>query len=103
MVGMSYPKRIYFGDGGEISANFRPADTPPNVGDADAREGDFLHVPQGGLHAFGNDSDAPAEMLLLFTPGAPREQYFEKLSQLGRFTAEERATFLDEHDSYFVD
>ena len=69
----------------------------------DAREGDFLHVPQGGLHAFGNDSDAPAEMLLLFTPGAPREQYFEKLSQLGRFTAEERATFLDEHDSYFVD
>jgi quercetin dioxygenase-like cupin family protein len=162
MVGMSYPKRIYFGDGGEISASFRPADTPPNVGDAgdgihylattdttrgefglyrvvmgpkaggpkthfhrtisesffilngtvrlfngekwiDAREGDFLHVPQGGLHAFGNDSDAPAEMLLLFTPGAPREQYFEKLSQLGRFTAEERATFLDEHDSYFVD
>ena len=35
--------------------------------------GDFLHVPQGGLHAFRNDADSPAEMLLLFTPGAPRE------------------------------
>jgi hypothetical protein len=36
----------------------------------DAQQGDFLHVPQGGPHAFRNDSDAPADMLLLFTPGA---------------------------------
>ena len=65
--------------------------------------GDFLHVPQGGLHAFRNDSDALAEMLLLFTPGAPREEYFEKLSQLADATDEERARFLDKHDSYFVE
>jgi mannose-6-phosphate isomerase-like protein (cupin superfamily) len=65
----------------------------------EAGEGDFLHVPQGGLHAFRNDSDAAAEMLLLFTPGAPREEYFERL---GEVAEADRAAFLDEHDSYFV-
>ncbi|MET7353439.1 hypothetical protein [Streptomyces mirabilis] len=29
---MSYPKQVYFGDGGEINAHFLPADTAPNVG-----------------------------------------------------------------------
>ncbi|KAK1185767.1 cupin domain-containing protein [Streptomyces sp. NBS 14/10] len=69
----------------------------------DGQKGDFLHVPQGGLHAFRNDSDAPAEMLLLFTPGAPREEYFEGLSQLADATDEERAEFFVRHDSYFVE
>ncbi|UUN30972.1 cupin domain-containing protein [Streptomyces sp. FIT100] len=69
----------------------------------DAHSGDFLYVPQGGLHAFRNDSDAPAQMLLLFTPGAPREEYFENLSQLAGYTDEERARFLVKHDSYFVE
>ncbi|MFE7444307.1 hypothetical protein ACFU7X_28065 [Streptomyces chartreusis] len=50
---MSYPQRVYDGDGGEINADFRPADTPPNVGTAGA---DAIHF------AFRNDSDAPAEM-----------------------------------------
>ena len=156
---MSYPEKVYFGEGGEVSANFRPASTPPDLGSAgdgihylattevtrgefglyrvmmkpraggpkthfhrtisesfyilsgtvrlfngdtwvDGEQGDFLHVPQGGLHAFRNDADAPAEMLLLFTPGAPREEYFEKLGQVGQ---EDRAAFLDKHDSYFVE
>ncbi|GAA3591131.1 cupin domain-containing protein [Kribbella ginsengisoli] len=66
----------------------------------EAEEGDFLHVPQGGLHAFRNDSDAPADMLLLFTPGAPREEYFEQIAHIAK---EERASFLDKHDSYFPD
>lgn len=48
----------------------------------DATPGDFLHVPQGGVHAFRNDSGAPASMLLLFTPGAPREAYFEALADI---------------------
>lgn len=156
---MSYPEKVYFGDNGEVNANYRPATTPPDVGEPgsgihylattdvtrgefglyrvmmkpraggpkthfhrtisesffilsgtvnlyngekwiEAGEGDFLHVPQGGLHAFRNDADAPAEMLLLFTPGAPREEYFEKL---GSITEQERAAFLDKHDSYFVE
>lgn len=159
---MSYPKQVYFGESGEVNANFRSADSAPDVGRAgdgihylattditrgefglyrvmmkakaggprthfhrtisesffilkgtvrlfngekwiDAQEGDFLHVPQGGLHAFRNDADVPAEMLLLFTPGAPREEYFEKVAQMGDATEEERAKFLDKHDSYFVD
>ncbi|MFF4689874.1 cupin domain-containing protein [Streptomyces sp. NPDC001307] len=160
---MSYPEQVYQGDSGAVSAVFRPANSPPNLGEAgkdaihylattvttrgefglyrvemrakaggpkthfhksisesfyildgtvrlyngaqwvDAHKGDFLHVPQGGLHAFRNDSDAPADMLLLFTPGAPREEYFEKVSQLADATDEERAAFFVEHDSYFVE
>lgn len=49
---------------------------------ADAGPGDFLHVPPGGVHAFRNP-DGPASMLILFTPGAPRETYFEELAALG--------------------
>ncbi|MDT7782576.1 MAG: hypothetical protein QOF58_995, partial [Pseudonocardiales bacterium] len=30
---MSYPEKVYFGDDGEISANFRPADTRPELGE----------------------------------------------------------------------
>ena len=42
----------------------------------DCRPGDFVHVPDGGVHAFRNESGEPAEMLLHFAPGAPREGYF---------------------------
>ncbi|MEU6882356.1 cupin domain-containing protein [Streptomyces sp. NPDC046712] len=69
----------------------------------DARKGDFLYVPQGGLHAFRNDSDAPAEMLMLFAPGAPREEYFEGLAELADASDEERTAFFIKHDSYFVE
>ncbi|WP_100444490.1 cupin domain-containing protein [Glycomyces xiaoerkulensis] len=69
----------------------------------EADEGDFLYVPQGGVHGFRNDSDEPASMLLLFTPGAPREGYFENLKHLGRMSEEERAEFFDYHDTYWVD
>jgi mannose-6-phosphate isomerase-like protein (cupin superfamily) len=58
----------------------------------DGRPGDFLHVPPGGVHAFRNDSGARASMLLLFTPGAPREAYFAELAEIvatGRTMGEE--------------
>ena len=42
----------------------------------DAVKGDFLYVPQGGIHAFSNESGGPARMLILFAPGPPREKYF---------------------------
>src|SRR3954470_3151796 len=35
--------------------------------------GDFAHVPEGGVHGFRNTSGEPASLLILFTPGAPRE------------------------------
>lgn len=68
-----------------------------------ARTGDFLHVPEGGLHGFrGSDH---ARMLLMFTPGAPREDYFETLHALGHgatMTDDERVEFMLQHDTYWV-
>jgi quercetin dioxygenase-like cupin family protein len=67
--------------------------------------GDFLFVPEGGVHAFRNDSGEPASMLILFAPGAPREDYFETLADPARREAmddEQRAAFFDRHDTYWV-
>ncbi len=72
----------------------------------DAQPGDFLYVPPGGIHGFRNESGAPASMLILFTPGAPREGYFEGLAEvaLGKrtMTPEEYQAFLVEHDNHFI-
>ena len=48
----------------------------------DGTPGDFLFVPEGGIHAFQNESGEPASMLILFAPGAPREDYFETTAKL---------------------
>ncbi len=72
----------------------------------DATAGDFLFVPPGGIHAFRNESGRPASMLLLFAPGAPREQYFEGLAEIaasGRQLGEAEWTdFLRRHDQFPV-
>ncbi len=71
----------------------------------DATAGDFLYVPEGGVHAFQNESDAPASMLLLFAPGAPREAYFEALAQraAGRqFSDDEWLDLCRRHDNHFL-
>jgi mannose-6-phosphate isomerase-like protein (cupin superfamily) len=68
----------------------------------DSAPGDFLHVPIGGLHAFHNAGDEPASMLLLFTPGAPREPYFEGIAGLADMTDEERQDFFLRHDNHWV-
>jgi mannose-6-phosphate isomerase-like protein (cupin superfamily) len=163
---MSYPDARYHGDGGEVSAVYRPASQAPDllIGEAvrasylatgaltagqfglyrwdmgpkaggpaahfhrtitesffvlsgmvrlydgerwvDASAGDFLYVPQGGIHAFRNDSDGPASILLLFTPGAPREGYFEALRDVAtrqrQFAPDEWQAFLREHDNHMV-
>lgn len=71
-----------------------------------AGPGDFLHVPPGGVHAFRNDSGAPASMLMLFTPGAPREDYFAELDEVarsGRVLSEQEWTELyARHDQVMV-
>ncbi len=69
----------------------------------DATPGDFLYVPEGGVHAFRNESGEPASMLLLFAPGAPREGYFEGLAGLGRLSEQEKADFFVHHDTYWLD
>lgn len=72
----------------------------------DATPGSFLYVPERGVHGFSNESDEPAAMLILFAPGAPREDYFRALEEIGRtgrtFSAEEWAEFLARHDQYEV-
>jgi mannose-6-phosphate isomerase-like protein (cupin superfamily) len=162
---MSYPEPKYLGEGGEVSAIFRPGDAPPDLkvgtsearyvmkGEAtggkyglyrwdmapnspgatphfhrtlseaffvlagtvalydgekwvDGRAGDFLYVPEGGIHGFKNATPEPASMLILFSPGAPREPYFEGLADrvLGKrtFTPEEFDAFCRAHDNLFV-
>jgi mannose-6-phosphate isomerase-like protein (cupin superfamily) len=69
----------------------------------DATPGDFVHVPEGGVHAFRNESGEPASMLLHFAPGAPREGYFEGLVGLANLSEEERAAFFLEHDTFWLD
>jgi mannose-6-phosphate isomerase-like protein (cupin superfamily) len=74
---------------------------------AEAMAGDFLYVPKNGIHAFRNESEEPAAMLILFAPGRPREEYFKALAENARvgrtMTDEERTVFLAEHDQYMVD
>jgi len=64
--------------------------------------GDFLHVPFGGVHAFRNESGQPASMLILFTPGAPREDYFERVGTVARMSPQEREAFFLTHDTFWV-
>ena len=70
----------------------------------DATAGDFLHVPVGGVHGFRNASGEPAEMLLLFAPGAPRETYFEANAARAAAGADlpedEMLAFLRAHDQH---
>ncbi len=74
---------------------------------ADARPGDYVFVPEGGVHGFRNESGEPASMLILFSPGAPRERYFEGLAHLAhggeRPSDEEMAEFYARHDTWWVD
>lgn len=68
----------------------------------DTAPGDFVHVPEGGVHAFRNESGAPASMLLHFAPGAPREGYFEGLLTFAGKSDEEKAEFFREHDTFWL-
>ena len=61
-------------------------------------------MPEGGIHAFRND-DGPASMLILFAPGAPREDYFETLARVGRglvMSDEEKTAFYLRHDTFWT-
>lgn len=73
----------------------------------DATAGDFLYVPEGGIHAFRNESGQEASMLILFAPGAPREDYFETLARLAgqpdnEQTRAERERNALEHDNIWI-
>jgi mannose-6-phosphate isomerase-like protein (cupin superfamily) len=69
--------------------------------------GDFLYVPKGGIHAFRNDGDASASMLIVFAPGTSRERYFTELDEIRRsgrhLSAAEEKALMARHDQYMVD
>jgi mannose-6-phosphate isomerase-like protein (cupin superfamily) len=69
-----------------------------------ARPGDYFYVPEGGIHGFRNVEGEDASMLLLFAPGAPREEYFETLAHIADnpLSPEERAEFMARHDTYWI-
>ncbi|WP_026426011.1 cupin domain-containing protein [Actinokineospora inagensis] len=71
-----------------------------------ATSGDFLYVPSGGVHAFSNDADEPASMLILFAPGAPREDFFVELAEIAEAGRElsvaEWDDFYAKHDQYML-
>jgi mannose-6-phosphate isomerase-like protein (cupin superfamily) len=72
----------------------------------EGQPGDFVYVPEGGVHGFRNESGERASLLILFAPGAPREAYFEGLVELaqGRWkpSHEELQAFFEEHDNIYV-
>ncbi|GJP05041.1 hypothetical protein NJB18001_27660 [Mycobacterium marinum] len=68
----------------------------------DASAGDYLYVPPGGVHGFRNESDQPASILILFAPGAPREDYFEGFPGLADMTDDQRREFFVAHDNFWV-
>ena len=71
----------------------------------DTQPGDFVHVPEGGIHGFRNESGEPASMLLHFAPGAPREGYFEGLAEFarsGRPGPDKLAEFYRLHDNVWL-
>ena len=68
----------------------------------DCEAGAFVHVPEGGIHGFRNESGAPASMLIHFSPGAPREGYFEGIPLVSGMSEEERAAFYEAHDNHWV-
>ena len=68
----------------------------------DGDPGDFLYVPEGGIHAFRNESGEPASMLILFAPGAPREDYFERVATASQMSQQERTEFYLRHDTFWT-
>jgi mannose-6-phosphate isomerase-like protein (cupin superfamily) len=66
--------------------------------------GGFHFVQREGLHGFRNDH-GPVSMLILFTPGTPREDFFALLAERAagtlQPTAEEWLDLCAPHDQYY--
>jgi hypothetical protein len=98
------PEQKYWSENGKVSAVFRPASTPPNIGKSGIRR-DALHylattdVTRG---EFGLD-----RVEMRPRAGGPRKHFhqriFEQVSQLAYASQGERAAFFEEHDSYVVE
>jgi hypothetical protein len=67
--------------------------------------GDLAYVPRGGIHGLRVPKGS-AEVLTLFVPGIPREQFVLELLEIRqsgqRLASEEWAEFYRRHDQYMI-
>jgi quercetin dioxygenase-like cupin family protein len=69
------------------------------------RTGDMLFVPPHTTHAFGATSRSAADVLIVFTPGVERFEYFRMIDRIRRGEASpaEILAAQDRFDNHFVD
>lgn len=69
----------------------------------DLTQGDLVHAPAGALHGFRKPRGQTASILMFFTPGVPRHEYFNELAHRGdSLTEEQSARFHQQHDNHFL-
>ncbi|KOV79243.1 hypothetical protein [Nocardia sp. NRRL S-836] len=56
--------------------------------------------PGARPHAFRNDSDADVRMLILFSPGIARENFFLEVGAAKDLSPEDLKAFYERHDQY---
>ncbi|NYG60710.1 quercetin dioxygenase-like cupin family protein [Nocardioides daedukensis] len=64
------------------------------------RRGDLAHAAQGATHGLRKVNDQPATILMILTPGVPREEYFAQIAIADR---RDVARLHEIHDNHFVD
>jgi quercetin dioxygenase-like cupin family protein len=69
------------------------------------RTGDMLFVPPHTTHAFGASERSAADVLIVFTPGVERFEYFRMIDRIRRGEASpaEILATQDRFDNHFVD
>ena len=69
------------------------------------RTGDMLFVPPHTTHAFGATSRSGADVLIVFTPGVERFEYFRMIDRIRRGEASpaEILATQERYDNHFVD
>lgn len=64
------------------------------------RPGDTAHAAAGGVHALRKERAEPATVLMILTPGVPREEYFARLATIDE---RELSRLHEAHDNHFVE
>ena len=74
-----------------------------------AKAGTFVHMPIGILHAFTNDTDQPAKVLISFAPAGLEQMFAEVGKDLGegelpdKVSPQEMERILDAADRYGIE
>ena len=69
------------------------------------KAGDMLFVPPHTTHAFGATENSGADVLIVFTPGVERFEYFRMIDRIrrGEGSPQEILATQDRFDNHFVD